>query len=112
MLHVEGHDLRGCPIEARKAVLERVLKEAACPRVVYLSHLVGKGDRLFESARAVGCEGIVSKKLGSRYKGGPSRDWVKTKVSTTAVFTVTGFKETAAGSSRRPASPSCATASS
>jgi bifunctional non-homologous end joining protein LigD len=96
-LHFDGHDLRACPVEERKALLERVLKAAACPRVVHLSHIIGKGDRLFESARAVGCEGIVSKRLGSRYKGGPTRDWIKTKVSTTGVFTVTGFKETPAG---------------
>jgi bifunctional non-homologous end joining protein LigD len=51
LLHVDGHDLRGCSIEARKTVLDRVLKEAACPCVAYLSHVLGDGDRLFESAR-------------------------------------------------------------
>jgi bifunctional non-homologous end joining protein LigD len=61
-------DLRACPIEERKALLERVLKQAACPRVLYVSHVIGNGDRLFESARR---EGIVSKKLGSRYKAVP-----------------------------------------
>jgi len=28
---------------------------------------------------AVGCEGIVSKRLGSPYRSGRSRDWVKVK---------------------------------
>jgi ATP-dependent DNA ligase len=95
LLHLDGHDLRACPIEERKALLKRVLKQAACPRVLYASRVIGKGDRLFESARRVGCEGIVSKKLGSRYKGGPSRDWVKVKVAETGTFVVTGFKELA-----------------
>jgi bifunctional non-homologous end joining protein LigD len=95
LLHLDGHDLRGCAIEERKALLERALKEAACPRVIYLGHVIGKGDRLFESARQVGCEGIVSKKLGSRYRGGPSRDWLKTKVAETGIFVVTGFNELA-----------------
>jgi ATP-dependent DNA ligase len=35
----------------------------------------------------------VSKRLGSRYKGGPSRDWLKCKVSEIGTFVVTGFKE-------------------
>jgi bifunctional non-homologous end joining protein LigD len=95
LLHLDGHDLRSCPIEERKGLLERVLKAAGFPRLLYLGHVIGKGDRLFDSARQLGCEGIVSKRMGSRYKGGPSRDWVKTKTSTTGIFTVTGFKETA-----------------
>jgi bifunctional non-homologous end joining protein LigD len=95
LLHLDGRTLRGCAIEARKALLDRVLKKAACPRVVYLGHVIGKGDRLFESARQVGCEGIVSKKLGRSYKGGPSRDWLKTKVAETGIFVITGFKELA-----------------
>jgi bifunctional non-homologous end joining protein LigD len=93
LLHVDGHDIRGCAVEERKALLERVLKEADCPRVLYLSHVIGKGDRLFQSACQVGCEGVVSKRLGSRYKGGPSKDWIKCKASETGEFVVTGFKE-------------------
>jgi bifunctional non-homologous end joining protein LigD len=33
----------------------------------------------FEHACQFGCEGIVSKRLGSRYVSGRSRDWIKTK---------------------------------
>jgi bifunctional non-homologous end joining protein LigD len=94
LLHLDGHDLRGCPIEERKVLLERVLKAAAgSPRVLNVGHVIGKGAWLFEAMRKAGCEGIVSKRLGSRYKGGPSKDWVKIKASETGVFVVTGFKE-------------------
>jgi bifunctional non-homologous end joining protein LigD len=41
----------------------------------------------------VGAEGIVSKRLGSRYPGGESRDWRKTKCHATGQFIVTGFQE-------------------
>ncbi len=34
---------------------------------------------LFEHACHFGCEGIVSKRLGSRYVFGRSRDWIKIK---------------------------------
>jgi bifunctional non-homologous end joining protein LigD len=97
LLHYDGRDLRGCPIEERKAFLERVLKSASCPRVISVGHVISKGDRLFEMAKSTGCEGIVSKRLGSRYTGGPSRDWVKTKVSETASFTVIGYEAPAPG---------------
>jgi hypothetical protein len=92
---LDGHDLHAYRIEDRKAQVDKLLKAAACPRVVYVSHVIGKGDRLFDAAQRVGAEGIVSKRIGSRYKGGPTRDWMKTKVSETGTFVVTGFTEVA-----------------
>lgn len=46
---------------------------------------------------ALGAEGIVSKRLGSRYHGGPSRDWLKTKCHATGWFFITGFQELGPG---------------
>jgi ATP-dependent DNA ligase len=37
------------------------------------------GDVVFRHACVLGCEGIVSKRLGSRYRSGHSRDWIKSK---------------------------------
>jgi hypothetical protein len=34
---------------------------------------------LFEHCSKFGFEGVVSKRLASRYSSGPSRNWVKTK---------------------------------
>jgi ATP-dependent DNA ligase len=34
---------------------------------------------LFRHACKLGCEGIVSKRLGSRYRSGRSKDWLKVK---------------------------------
>jgi bifunctional non-homologous end joining protein LigD len=34
---------------------------------------------VFRHARKLGLEGIVSKRLGSPYRSGPSRDWIKVK---------------------------------
>jgi bifunctional non-homologous end joining protein LigD len=39
----------------------------------------GDGDILFEHACKLGCEGIVSKRLGSPYRSGRSPHWVKVK---------------------------------
>ena len=43
--------------------------------------------------RQIGAEGIVSKRAGSAYSGGESRDWLKTKVSETAALVITGYIE-------------------
>jgi ATP-dependent DNA ligase len=37
------------------------------------------GDIVFRHACKLGYEGIVSKRLGSRYRSGRSKDWIKTK---------------------------------
>jgi hypothetical protein len=37
------------------------------------------GPVLFEHCSKFGFEGVVSKRLASRYSSGPSRNWVKTK---------------------------------
>jgi bifunctional non-homologous end joining protein LigD len=47
LLYIDGHDLRRCPIEERKALLRQVLDEAGCDRIVYVDHIVGRGADLF-----------------------------------------------------------------
>ena len=43
--------------------------------------------------RQIGGEGIVSKRRRSLYRGGESREWLKTKCSETGLFAITGFSE-------------------
>jgi len=40
---------------------------------------VEPGDVVFRHACRLGLEGIVSKRLGSLYRSGRSRDWIKMK---------------------------------
>jgi ATP-dependent DNA ligase len=42
-------------------------------------HLAHPGDIVFRHACKMGLEGIVSKRLGSRYVSGRTRDWLKFK---------------------------------
>jgi ATP-dependent DNA ligase len=42
-------------------------------------HLHGDGMEIFEHACKIGCEGIVSKRVGSRYVSGRTSHWVKVK---------------------------------
>src|SRR5437762_11010291 len=93
LLHLDGQDLRRCPIEDRKMLLRDVIGTARCERIVYVDHVLGIGEELFEAVRHIGAEGIVSKRRGSLYRGGESREWLKTKCSDTGVFAITGFRE-------------------
>ena len=97
LLHLDCHDLRRCPIEDRKMLLRDMIGAARCERVVYVDHVLGIGNELFEAVRQIGAEGIVSKRRGSVYRGGESREWLKTKCSETAVFAITGFSELGEG---------------
>src|SRR3954464_8062850 len=49
------------------------------------------------SSRPCRCRGHVSKRRGSLYRGGESRDWLKTKCHETGVFAITGFSELGEG---------------
>jgi len=78
LLGLDGHDLRGEPIEERKAELARLLVD--CRPALALNRVFdGPGPAVFEHACALGCEGIVSKRHGSRYATGRSRDWLTVK---------------------------------
>jgi bifunctional non-homologous end joining protein LigD len=75
LLHLEGHDLRGRKIEDRKELLRHLLYHGGGPRLVYVDHVTGHGAELFEHVRAVGAEGIVSKRLGPVRHHGVSGTW-------------------------------------
>ena len=72
-----GADLRREPIEVRKATLASILRKSR-PGVRLNEHLEHPdGITVFQHACKMGLEGIVSKRLGSRYRSGRSPDWLK-----------------------------------
>jgi bifunctional non-homologous end joining protein LigD len=78
LLEIEGEDLRNVSIEMRKRKLARLL-EGAKPGLQISEHLHGNGAEIFLHACQLGCEGIVSKRLGSRYTSGRTDSWIKVK---------------------------------
>jgi bifunctional non-homologous end joining protein LigD len=79
LLELDGADLRREPLEVRKTTLGSVLRKSR--RGLRLNeHLEHpEGVVVFQQACALGCEGIVSKRIGSRYRSGRSVDWLKFK---------------------------------
>src|SRR6516225_11331212 len=78
LLELDGRDLRRGPIERRKALLAKLLKGAHLTLVLN-EHFYEDGAAVYRAACQVGCEGIVSKRLGSPYRSGRSKHWVKVK---------------------------------
>src|SRR5215813_14769674 len=69
LLELDGQDL---PLETRKATLASLLR--SCGSGLWLvEHLAHGGDVVYRHACRLGCEGIVSKRLGSPYVSGRSR---------------------------------------
>lgn len=79
LLELNGQDLRPEPLEVRKLELGKLLRWAAQSGLQFNEHIAEPGDIVFEHACKMGLEGIVSKRLGSRYRSGRSPDWVKMK---------------------------------
>jgi bifunctional non-homologous end joining protein LigD len=78
LLELDGRDLRRRPIEERKGLLTEVLR-GSNPSIVLNKHYEEDGAIVFREACRLGCEGIVSKKLGSIYRRGRSPLWLKVK---------------------------------
>jgi bifunctional non-homologous end joining protein LigD len=79
LLWLEAQDVRGLELIARRRMLQKALKKAG-PALRFSEHLDGEhGEAMFRHACALGLEGIVSKKLMSRYKSGACKSWLKVK---------------------------------
>ncbi len=78
LLELNGEDLRRQPIEERKWRLANLL-DGSHLSLVLNEHFEDDGATVYHEACKLGCEGIVSKRLGSPYRSGRSAHWVKVK---------------------------------
>ena len=77
-LLLSGDDIRRQPLIERKNALRWVLRKAR-EGVQYVEDNDGDGQKMFDAICKLGLEGIVSKRLNSVYRSGPSKTWLKTK---------------------------------
>jgi ATP-dependent DNA ligase len=79
LIELDGEDLRRSSIEYRKRKLAKLVRRSELLGIVLNEHYQGDGEIIFKHACKLGCEGIVSKRLGSLYRSGRSPHWVKVK---------------------------------
>jgi bifunctional non-homologous end joining protein LigD len=89
LLYCDGYDLRESPLLERKQLLQRILH--ASEQVRYSDHQLEKGKELFELAGQNGLEGIVAKRVDSRYVSDRSASWVKLKITKTVDAVIGGW---------------------
>ncbi|HJS71071.1 MAG TPA: DNA ligase D [Gaiellaceae bacterium] len=89
VLEIDGAAVVDLPLRERRERLEEVVDFKGAIR---LSQAFDDGDALFEAAKEQGLEGIVSKKVESRYQPGKrTREWLKVKATGRQEFLVAGY---------------------
>jgi bifunctional non-homologous end joining protein LigD len=92
LLWLDGWDLRGASLRARKEALRLLLAATpALSRIRYGDHVEGPGAAVLEQACAMGLEGIVCKRADAPYRAGRGRDWLKVKCRRRDEVVVIGY---------------------
>src|SRR5487761_1316477 len=92
LLHLNGRNLRGLPLERRKELLRTLLPdEKSGSRVRFSEHLTTHADKIFAKACELGAEGIISKRSSASYTPGRSPAWLKIKCKLQQEFVIGGF---------------------
>lgn len=92
LLSLDGKDLRGEKLVARKKLLEKLLaKPPAALR--YSEHVIGRGEDLFAEACKRGLEGIICKRADAPYSSGRNKSWLKVKCHQRQELVVGGFTD-------------------
>ena len=96
LLYRDGRDLTGLPLVERKAELQRLLPAKSVGPIRYVEGFDGDGRVIFEHAKRLNLEGIISKLRDAPYRSGRSDNFVKTKAHHEQEFVIAGFSPSAA----------------
>lgn len=90
VLWFDGVDIKGLPLSERKELLSNILPEDS---IIKLSNdFDTSGIEFLETARKMGLEGIMAKKLESTYQvGNRTRDWLKIKANKRQEVVIGGY---------------------
>ncbi|MCW4467774.1 DNA ligase D [Flavobacterium sp. MFBS3-15] len=92
ILYFNGYDLTPLELLQRKRILEAVLPQTDAIR--YSGHIAGDGTKTLKEAEKNGGEGLIAKKIASRYHVNKrSKDWLKIKVTKEQEMVIGGFTE-------------------
>jgi bifunctional non-homologous end joining protein LigD len=97
VLHLDGRSTVDLPYTERRRLLESL--ELSGPRWQTPPYFVGGGKSAQDTSRAQGLEGVLAKRLDSKYlPGRRTRDWIKVKNTAMQEVVIGGWKP---GSGRR-----------
>ncbi len=90
IMHLNGHDLRDIGCKARREILYGIIKPNS--RIQFSEAMPGDAKSVFYLVEQVELEGIVSKRPDSKYRSGPTSNWLKTKSFTVDEFELLGVE--------------------
>ena len=90
LLRLNGEDLRGLPIEERKAKLAALLKNPP-PGIRYSASFTENIDELLKRVRELSLEGLFGKRAGSKYDSKRLSVWIKIKLYQQGSFVAGGY---------------------
>lgn len=100
ILHLDGKNLRDRTILDRKAVLADVMRKNRSERLLPSPFSIGHGEQAFAGAAREGVEGIMSKRIGSRYLSKRTKEWLKVKCDNREEFIICGMTRLSSGGNR------------
>jgi len=90
LLELNGEDKTALPLIERKALLQKIIPEN--PVIKYSDHILEKGKSFFRVSEEQNLEGIMAKKIDSKYYPGKrTSDWLKIKNHKTAEAIIAGY---------------------
>ncbi len=95
LLEIGGDDLAKLSNIERKERLEALLATAR-PPIHLADHVIGAGEKLYETMCRAGQEGIIAKKIDAPYRHTRSKAWVKVKCTRRQEFVIAGWKKSSA----------------
>ncbi len=91
LLNLNGIDLTGLPLSKRKEILQSIIDPSHEP-IRFSASIRGDPEKLLAEIRKRGMEGIIAKKVDSKYeKGLRTGSWAKIKVVNEQEFVVGGY---------------------
>jgi len=90
LLALNGDDLRGLSLLERKEKLELLLAKSD-NNLIFSNHVINQGKECFNLAKEKRLEGIIAKKVYSKYSGKRNDDWLKIKCYLRQEFVIGGF---------------------
>jgi len=94
VLRIDGKNMMDASFEERRAALVRLPLR---PPTAVVAETFADGAALFDAVCKLGLEGVVAKRLSSRYRAN-QRGWIKTRIRTTGVATPSERRCSARGS--------------
>jgi bifunctional non-homologous end joining protein LigD len=92
LLYLDGEELIELPLEERRERLEKVLVTDSPARMQITFYVDRDGEAFTEGAKKLGMEGVVAKRLGSRYyPGRRTSEWRKIKLLNSQDCVVLGW---------------------